>query len=402
MRIVHIEDFFLPTSGYQVNVLAKYQAKHGHEVHILTSSIAKTPKHLTSFFGSDNVEHDDREYERRFGVTIRRFDIFRAYSGRAIFKPAFFSEVRKLEPEILFVHGNDSYAGLIYTLRSSKVPFPIVFDNHMLEMATQNRFNRYYRSFYRKLFAKLIAKKQLKVIRVVDDPFVINQLAIPEELAPILPLGTDTMNFHPDNEEKARFRKELGIDEGAFVFVYAGKLDESKGGHFLARTLHKRLLTPVERRVVFLIVGNIGGSYGQEFETQIKLSENQILRFPTQNYLDLPKFYQAADAAIYPKQCSLSFYDAQACGLPVVIENNPINLERIKNRNGMIFQAGDVDDFREKLSSMCSLNSHEFAQYRQASLDYIASSDLNYEKITRDYESLLVQERDKFLAGRNR
>lgn len=400
MRIVHIEDFFLPTSGYQVNVLAKYQAKHGHEVHILTSSIAQTPKHLTSFFGSENVERDDREYEKRFGVRIRRFDIFKAYSGRAIYKPSFFREVRKLEPDILFVHGNDSYAGLIYTLRSSKVPFPIVFDNHMLEMATQNRFNRYFRKLYRSLFAKRIARQQLKVIRVVDDPFVINQLAIPAELAPILPLGTDTMNFHPDAEVRNRFRKELGIDEETFVFVYAGKLDESKGGHFLARTLQKRLRTPVGRNVVFLIVGNIKGSYGEEFETLIKSSENQIFRFPTQNYLDLPSFYQAADAAIYPKQCSLSFYDAQACGLPVVIENNTINLERIKNQNGLIFRAGDVEDFRNQMELLCGLESNELAKYRQGALDYIANSDLNYEKITRDYESLLIQEREKFLAKR--
>ena len=39
----------------------------------------------------------------------------------------------------------------------------------------------------------------------------------------------------------------------------------------------------------------------------------------------------------------------QACGLPVVFENNNINIDRASHHNGMTFLAGDVDDFRKKI-----------------------------------------------------
>ena len=72
MKIVHIEDFFHPDAGYQINVLAKYQANAGHEVIILTSEIDKIPDFLTIFFGKDNIEQKDREYESKYGVKIIR------------------------------------------------------------------------------------------------------------------------------------------------------------------------------------------------------------------------------------------------------------------------------------------------------------------------------------------
>lgn len=56
MRIIHIEDFFHPEAGYQINVLTKYQAKAGNEVIILTSEFDKMPEVLTSFFGREDIE----------------------------------------------------------------------------------------------------------------------------------------------------------------------------------------------------------------------------------------------------------------------------------------------------------------------------------------------------------
>ena len=38
MRIIHIEDFFLSDTGYQINIIPKYQVIQGHEVYIVTSN----------------------------------------------------------------------------------------------------------------------------------------------------------------------------------------------------------------------------------------------------------------------------------------------------------------------------------------------------------------------------
>ena len=55
MKIVHIEDFFHPEAGYQINILPKYMVRAGHEVTIITSEADKAAKQLTGFFGTDGI-----------------------------------------------------------------------------------------------------------------------------------------------------------------------------------------------------------------------------------------------------------------------------------------------------------------------------------------------------------
>ena len=49
MRFVHVEDFFHPDAGYQLNLLARLQVKEGHEVFIIASEMSKVPDYLKSF-----------------------------------------------------------------------------------------------------------------------------------------------------------------------------------------------------------------------------------------------------------------------------------------------------------------------------------------------------------------
>lgn len=67
MRIVHIEDFFHPDAGYQINILTKYQVRQGHEVIVVTSEMQKMPRYLTNFFGTDNIEEKDRDFTEKNG-----------------------------------------------------------------------------------------------------------------------------------------------------------------------------------------------------------------------------------------------------------------------------------------------------------------------------------------------
>ena len=50
MRILHIEDYFFPTAGYQINLLSKYMSMKGHEVHILASKPTKKIMNQKRFF----------------------------------------------------------------------------------------------------------------------------------------------------------------------------------------------------------------------------------------------------------------------------------------------------------------------------------------------------------------
>lgn len=387
MKIVQVEDFFHPDAGYQINIISKYFARRGHEVTILTADSGHIPAHLAAFFGSEGIEEKDLTYEAQSGVRIRRLPVRGFVSGRAVFTNRIFSLIREEKPDVLFVHGNDTLIAMRTLLRLRRLGCPVIMDSHMLEMASHNRFNKIYRRVYRAVFTPIIRRNRITVIRTQDDPYVMQVLGVPKAQAPWISVGTDTLLFHPDAAAREAFRAEHGISSEAFVVLYAGKLDESKGGLLLAETVEQKLET--KREVVFLVVGNTTeDAYGREVSEKLEASENRILRFPTQKYADLAPFYQAADLAVYPKQCSLSFYDAQACGLPVVFEDNRINRDRAAHGNAVTFRSEDAADFREKLTALVNADPEDYDRMRQnalayirASYDYAALSDAYLEEI---------------------
>lgn len=393
MNIVHIEDFFHPDAGYQINILPKYLAKQGHTVTIITAEMEKIPAFLTSFFGRDHIEERDRAYTEAYGVKIVRLPLRAFVSGRAIFAPGLMDVIRAEQPDILYVHGNDTVTGMWATWNRKRFGCPLVLDSHMLEMASENRLRNLFRWFYQAFVTPIVKKEGLTVIRTQDDPYVEKCLGIPLSQAPWVSYGSDTMLFHADAAVRASFRKEHGISDDAFVVVYAGKLDESKGGKLLADLTGVPLRT--EREVVYVVVGNATGDYGREVEETFAGSPYRVLRFPTQKYCDLAPFFQAADLAVFPKQCSLSFYDVQACGLPVLSEDNNINVDRCSHGNGWNFREGDLQDFGAKLEEIVNLPDEEFSQVAANAAAFI-KAEYDYEEKAREYERILLDAAARF------
>lgn len=374
MKMVHLEDFIHPDAGYQVNLLARLQVKDGHDVTIVTGEMDKIPTFLTAFFGRDNMKERDERFFRETGARIVRVKLFGFYSGRAIFYPRIFKVVDELNPDVLFLHGEDTLTGMAFIARSSRLKYPMILDCHSVEMASFNRLKHVFRFFYKRLVAPIIIRNNIPLIRVVDVDFVDKCLGIPLSHTTLLSFGTDTDHFQPNAEARARFIKEHGLKEDTFVVLYAGKLDVFKGGKFFASSIKDKIVSTTGKDVVFVIVGNCDGEYGREVEKLFSESENRIIRFPTQRYFDLASFYQAADMALYPKQCSMSFFEAQSCGLPLIFEDNEINLERATHGNALTFKGEDTGDFRAKLQQMIDMPAQQFQEMRAASRKYIVDN----------------------------
>jgi glycosyltransferase involved in cell wall biosynthesis len=396
MRIVHIEDFFHPNAGYQINILPKYMVKQGHSVTIISSEMEKIPDGLTVFFGKDDINKYDDEYMSKTGVTIVRLPLKNFISGRAVFTNELFEKVKKLKPDILYIHGNDTLTAMRYLLKLKKIKIPVVMDSHMLEMASVNKFNKIYRLLYKKVFAPIIIKNKITVIRTQDDEYVEKCLGIPLLQCPWISVGSDTLLFHPDNFTKEQFRISNNIKNEDFVILYTGKLDESKGGLFLAQAFERKLNT--NRNVVLIVVGNTNGEYGQMVDEVFERSENRIIRFPTQKYMELAKFYQSANLSVFPKQCSLSFYDAQACGLPVLSEDNNINIARLQHNNGFVFKSGDIEDFRLKIKEFANMSETEYQKKGDNAFEFVRNN-YDYKDIADQYTDVLVNEVKKFGAA---
>lgn len=388
MRIVHIEDFFHPYAGYQVNILSKYMSKLGHEVYVVTSELDKIPEHLTAFFGADNILEKDEEFYQETGVRIIRIPLRFYISGRSVYKKSIFQAVDDLKPDVLYIHGNDTWIGIQYILRSAKLNYPLISDSHMLEMASVNKFNKLFRWIYKRFVTPKIIKNKIFVIRTQDDSYVNRRLGVPLNQTPWISTGSDMMLFHENSQEKLKFRKEYKIESNSVIAVYIGKLDEAKGGRLLAQAFEKKIISENGKEIVLIVVGNTAGEYGKEVEGMFSRSENRIIRFPTQKYIDLPKFYQIGDFALFPRQCSLSFYDAQACRLPVIAEDNNINIDRLSHNNGLIFHEGEVDSLRKQIIAMLNLSDDAWSDMRNHSSTFV-EENYNYEAITKQYLELI-------------
>jgi len=389
MHIVHVEDFFHPDAGYQVNLLSRLQVAQGHQCTIVTAELDKMPSFLTAFFGKEDIPQRDARFERESGVRVIRLPMLAFYSGRAIFLPwRLLKAVSDLKPDVAFVHSEDTMTGMLFIWMSRWLRYPMILDCHMLEMASENRFKKQFRAFYQRFVTPIILRRNIPLVRVVDSDYVQKCLGIPLSHTDLLSFGTDTAYFSPDAELRRETRGRLGLSQDAYVVIYAGKLDASKGGKFLAETLREKFPAAAGRHIELLVIGTADGSYGEEVEQVLAASSNKLVRLPTQRYYDLAQYYCAADLAIYPKQCSMSFFEAQSCGLPVLFEDNEINLQRIDGDNGFIFKPGDLADFRSQIIEIASLPEERAAQLRSNARNYVLGR-YDYVPVARKFTDVL-------------
>lgn len=397
MRIVHVEDFVHPDAGYQVNLLSRLQARQGHDVAIVTAQLKKVPTFLTDFFGTDGIDERDNRFFESTGVRIHRVPLVGWYSGRAIFPPRLFKVVDSLQPDVLFVHSDDSLTGMRYILRAPKLAYPMVLDNHQLEMSSVNRLRHLFRVFFKTFITPRILAQGIPLIRVVDSDYVQRCLGYPLDKTILLSFGTDTSYFSPSRRSRLEFRSQHSIDNRDFVIVYAGKLDESKGGQFFADAVVDELRPPTDRKVALVIVGNAAGAYGERVEQTFSRSKNRIIRYPTQSYFNLARFYQAADLAVFPKQCSMSFFEAQSCGLPVLAETNEINAQRLRCGNGLLFNPGDASDFRSKMITLAETDA--LSKSMGANGRRYVLANFNFVPIAQQFTDILANEVHRFNTG---
>ena len=200
--------------------------------------------------------------------------------------------------------------------------------------------------------------------------------------------------FHPDKAAGAKFREANGISRDAFVVLFAGKFDESKGGMLLAELTCREIKT--DREIVYLMIGNATGEYGAAVEKRFKDSRYRIIRLPTQKYCDLAGFYQAADVGLIAKQASLNFFDMEACGVPVLSEDNNLNRDRTPCGNGWLFRPDDADDFAARLEHIVNMDSAELEKASENAYNYVKEK-YDYYKKALEYMDIIqkVYDREK-------
>lgn len=393
MRIVHVEDLFLPDAGYQINILPKYQVKQGHEVYIVTASAEFNDSPNKQFFGNTNWEERDQVYTTCNEVKILRFPVARKKKllGRIVQSRALFDGVKQLQPDVVYVHGNDTLTAMRFLWKAKKLKLPLVMDSHMVDMASHNRFASLFHALYRKLFTPIIIKYNIPVIRTQNSTYVERELGIPLSQSPWVSVGSDTLLFHPVTvEEKSRLRQKHHVPQDAFVVVFSGKLDAYRGATLMANAFRKINEIYTGRKIILVTVGSAVDDEGKAAVSEFEKLSGTVIMFPTQRYVDLAEFYQMADVATFPKLCSLSFYDAQACALPIIAEDNDISTDRLRFGNGITYRRDDLDDYIEAILKFESLTKEDYTRYAENAFR-ITTERYNYAILAQQYTDIIEQ-----------
>lgn len=137
----------------------------------------------------------------------------------------------------------------------------------------------------------------------------------------IVPPGVENKVFFPGDKTKAR--RSLGIDPGAKILLFVGRIQALKGPDMAIKVLG--LLD--NKEAILIIVGGPSGPFGQrDFDyckdlVQSLGLEKRVKFMSPQPHETLSSYYRSADICLMPSRSEsfgLVALEAAACGTPVV------------------------------------------------------------------------------------
>jgi glycosyltransferase involved in cell wall biosynthesis len=384
MKVLHIEDWFHPEVGYQINFFAKY---HHSEIDftILTSN-------AFSIWPDTNpqeiIEKKDLDFEKKYAVRIIRLKAKTRNKKHNIWLLGLHDAIEKIKPDIIFLHAIESLTALRVILSKKIVNhYKIVVDTHTLyNQFGKGYFYRLFLSFFRSFISAKINKME-----IIAFYTALENKSILEEVYKIKPnlikncqIGTDLNIYRFNKESRLQLRKTLNISEKGFVILYTGKLDFHKQPHLILEALTELRTKMKETYIIF--VGSKNLDYFNQY-FNYEFDENfQIKVLPAVRNEELYHYYSMADISVFPKQNTLSALDAQACCLTVIMEDDATNRERLQ-KGGLLYKQENMNDLADKIFKTYS-DPVLLKQLSQNGFNYI-SENYNYTATIKNMESVL-------------
>lgn len=356
MRIVLVSDWYAEKMGYAENCLPKALASLGHDVHLVTSNVqiyyneSFYKEIYEPFIGPGIVECGIKKLD---GYTIHRLPVQMWWKRLHIIK-GFLNRIHELRPQIV-----QDFS----TISSTAIELAIVkpFLNYKLFTAVHTvgsvypAFTKYTQMGKReklrlRLFdtlpGRLVSFFTTKCYPATVDAAEIATrfFGVQKQKISTCPLGVDTDLFHPvvddnSNKERETLRKKLGFAESDIVCIYTGRFTKDKNPLCLAQAIAGLISKAAPFRGLFL-----GG--GPQ-EDKIRACSGCVIH-PFVPFQELPALFRAADIGVWPRQESTSMLDAAASGIPIVISDKVLAVERVQG-NGLTYNENDPVDLKRAL-----------------------------------------------------
>lgn len=335
--------------GYQVNFFAKF---HNSDIEfiILTTdsfSIWSVNNCDKSFLNKDKI------FEKKYNIKIIRNKAkFDRLHKNNLWISKLINSIYAIDPDIIFIHGIETFTSIriLFNRRILKKYF-VVTDTHTLLNQFNNSFKfKIYLLFIKYIIAKIINKKNLPVFYTTSEnkEILANIYCIHSYLIFPSLIGTDFKKYIYDSSERINIRNFYNISHYDLVILYVGKHNIFKQPHLILESF-KILEKIINRKIYLMFIGSCDINYINDY-FNIDFNNTLIKKIiiTEKNNSELYKFFSSADFIIFPRENSLSSLDAQACNLPVIMEEDQTNAERLR-KGGILYKKGNILDLSRKI-----------------------------------------------------
>ncbi len=386
MRIVHVNQFYIPGLSYQENILPHEQAKLGHDVWILTSDRLPHPKKYPESKG-----RLPQGIHREGPVRIWRLPSLVPIKSRAqVYIRKLNRTIYRLRPDVVNTHGLRFFPVLQVL---SKRPFYVhVGDDHSDNGNLPAGPGNVIRFGIGKQVCRQICRLGGRIF--TSNPFaewfVKEVYAARAESVHLLPLGVNTQSFFPDPMKREAWRNSFGIPDGVCLFVTSGRLTPGKGFE-----LFFKAFADVHRRHKATRLA-IAGSGTPEYEAQLNgLARglgisNAVIFLKWMAEKDLCTVYNAADVGVMPGKLG-GMKEFLGVGRPLIAPDHLATGYLVEKKNGIAFTPDDRASLARAMLDYAG-NPELRNRHGEASL-HVSGHQLSWAGIARDsirvYEELL-------------
>lgn len=391
MKILHIDERFHPDMGYQTNYFAEF-----HDPSIEFEFISSSDFSL--WRGTDResiLKERDRLFEEKNNIKITRLDCSLAPEGKYwLWMKGLHEAISKSKPDVIYAHGIENITAMRVILGSLSRKHMIVSDTHTLFNQKNNSLTgKIYDLFFHNIYIPVVNRKNITVFYTADENRIILEdvYKIKKENIARCLIGTNLDDYRFDAEARKELRARLSIPEDARVILYTGKFDYKKQPHLILEAV-KLIENKMTSGTHLVFVGAKNREYYEsKFNFSSLIPDIKVHIFDSVSNKELFKYYSMADIGIFPKENTISSLDAQACRLPLIMEDDYTNRERLQ-KGGLVYKKDDIEDLagnillllndQEKLRIM----GHEGAKYIKDNYDFRIIVHNMEREILRRYE----------------
>jgi glycosyltransferase involved in cell wall biosynthesis len=356
LRIVLLSETFSRRMGYIQNVLPKYLARCGAEVHVISMDLS--PYH--NLAGAKEIFQGFTE--QLLPGAIEELDGFRLHVlGHRLVHGyprmiGLSSKLTSIRPDIVQCHASIGWIPLDAAQIKLRLGYKLFSGNHNTrstssalfgqEGALKNPAKNFLARFVPGRLASY-AVERCYAVTIDCAEIAWRYYGVQRNKVEVMHLGVDTDYFYPartsgDKKESEALRASLGLDSRDIVCIYTGKVTDHKNPLILAKAVNR--LRKAGKPYSAIFVGN-----GGQKEKVAAMPHCRVLDF--MHFSKLATYYRASEIGVWTGDESTSQLDAAACGIPIVISDAVVYREHVDG-NGLVFHQNNLDDLVAKLHEL--------------------------------------------------